>query len=199
MVCFLFKVHELRKRSFICIPQVSNLSHLCPLPFNFAHALPRERVGFWLFEWGCNKVPCCCERTANVLARLRGCAGSPEPLLVAYATIHKFACRGPYVTILRVHSEDFDNIARMNSMIWVFFYEHMLFARFAVRRLWYILSSVNKQVNAHLKCGLFERHTTYYLVHTEIEFLTLMNDTSIATIICRRLSKATVEERNCVE
>ena len=48
-------------------------------------------------------------------------AGSPEPLLVAYATIHKFAWRGPYVTILRVHIEDCDNNPGMNSMIWVLF------------------------------------------------------------------------------
>ena len=40
---------------------------------------------------------CLYERAVEVLARLRGCAGSPEPSLLAYAISTKIACRGPHV------------------------------------------------------------------------------------------------------
>ena len=43
---------------------------------------------------------CLYERAAEVLARLRGCAGSPEPSLLAYAISTKFAWRGPYKTFV---------------------------------------------------------------------------------------------------
>ena len=39
---------------------------------------------------------CLYERAAKVLARLRGCAGSPEPSLLAKAISTKFAWRGPF-------------------------------------------------------------------------------------------------------
>ena len=54
-----------------------------------------ERPGIWLSVWRFLLTHCLNERAAEVLARLRGCAGSPEPLLLAYATSTKFAWRGP--------------------------------------------------------------------------------------------------------
>ena len=64
-----------------------------------AHAQPFRGARDLAF---CLKVPlthCLYERAAKVLARLRGCAGSPEPSLLAYAISTKFAWRGPYKTV----------------------------------------------------------------------------------------------------
>ena len=42
-----------------------------------------ERPGIWLSVWRFLLTPCLYERAAKVLARLRACAGSPEPSLLA--------------------------------------------------------------------------------------------------------------------
>ena len=54
-----------------------------------------EEPGIWLSVWRFLLTHCLYERAAKVLARLRGCAGSPEPSLLAYAISTKFAWRGP--------------------------------------------------------------------------------------------------------
>ena len=54
-----------------------------------------EGPGIWLSVWMLLLTHCLYERAAKVLARLRGCAGSPEPSLLAYAISTKFAWRGP--------------------------------------------------------------------------------------------------------
>ena len=55
-----------------------------------------EGPGIWLSVWRFLLTHCLYERAAEVLARLRGCAGSPEPSLLAEAISTKFAWRGPY-------------------------------------------------------------------------------------------------------
>ena len=54
-----------------------------------------EVPGIWLSVWRFLLTHCLYERAAKVLARLRGCAGSPEPSLLAKAISTKFAWRGP--------------------------------------------------------------------------------------------------------
>ena len=54
-----------------------------------------EGPGIWLSVWRFLLIHCLYERAAKVLARLRGCAGSPEPSLLASAISTKFAWRGP--------------------------------------------------------------------------------------------------------
>ena len=58
-----------------------------------------EGIWIWLSVWRFLLTHCLYERAAKVLARLRGCAGSPEPLLLAYAISTKFAWRGPFEVI----------------------------------------------------------------------------------------------------
>ena len=55
-----------------------------------------EGPGIWLSVWRFLLTHCLYERAAEVLARLRGCAGSPELSLLAQAISTKFAWRGPY-------------------------------------------------------------------------------------------------------
>ena len=54
-----------------------------------------EGLGIWVSVWRFLLTHCLYERAAKVLARLRGCAGSPEPSLLAYVISTKFAWRGP--------------------------------------------------------------------------------------------------------
>ena len=54
-----------------------------------------EGLGIWLSVWRFLLTQCLYERAAKVLARLRGCAGSPEPSLLAKGISTKFAWRGP--------------------------------------------------------------------------------------------------------
>ena len=63
----------------------------------FQLRMPGHSVGpgIWLSVWRFLLTHCLYERAAEVLARLRGCAGSPEPSLLAYAISTKFAWRGP--------------------------------------------------------------------------------------------------------
>ena len=56
-----------------------------------------EGPGTWLSVWRFLLIHCLYKRAAKVLARLRGCAGSPEPSLLAQAISTKFAWRGPIV------------------------------------------------------------------------------------------------------
>ena len=56
-----------------------------------------EDSGIWLSVWRFLFTHCLHERAAEVLARLRGCAGSPEPSLLACAISNKFAWRGPNI------------------------------------------------------------------------------------------------------
>ena len=61
-----------------------------------------EEPGIWLSVWRFLLTHCLYERAAKVLARPRGCAGSPEPSLLAYAISTKFAWRGPITAIFLV-------------------------------------------------------------------------------------------------
>ena len=54
-----------------------------------------EGPGIWLSVWRFLLTRCLYERAAEVLERLHGCAGSPEPSLLALAISTKFAWRGP--------------------------------------------------------------------------------------------------------
>ena len=56
-----------------------------------------EGPGIRLSVWRFLLTHCLYERVAEVLARLRGCAGSPKPSLLAYAISTKFAWRGPNI------------------------------------------------------------------------------------------------------
>ena len=51
--------------------------------FNCACPSHSEGPGIWLSVWRFLLIRCLYERAAKVLARLRGCAGSPEPSLLA--------------------------------------------------------------------------------------------------------------------
>ena len=55
-----------------------------------------EGPGIWFSVWRFLLTHCLYERAAKVLARLRECAGSPEPSLLAFAISTKFAWRGPF-------------------------------------------------------------------------------------------------------
>ena len=61
--------------------------------------MPRhsEGPGIWLSVRKFLLTHCLYERAAKVLARLRGCAGSPEPSLLALAISTKLAWRGPFI------------------------------------------------------------------------------------------------------
>ena len=54
-----------------------------------------EGPGIWPSVWRFLLTHCLYEQVAEVLARLCGCAGSPEPSLLAQAISTKFAWRGP--------------------------------------------------------------------------------------------------------
>ena len=61
-----------------------------------AHAQPFRGARDLAFAvWRFLLTHCLHERAAEVLARLHGCASSPEPLLLIYALSTKFAWRGP--------------------------------------------------------------------------------------------------------
>ena len=47
----------------------------------------------------CAKVSITCLRATKALARLRLCAGSPEPLLVAYVISTFFSCAGLFIEL----------------------------------------------------------------------------------------------------
>ena len=67
-----------------------------------------EGPGIWLSVWRFLLTHCLYERAAEVLARLRKCAGSPEPSLLALAISIKFAWRGPFNLPLKpgLHLQD---------------------------------------------------------------------------------------------
>ena len=50
----------------------------------------------WFFVGPFVYFPTSCVRTATALAKLRGCAGSPEPLLVAYVISTIISWAGPF-------------------------------------------------------------------------------------------------------
>ena len=55
---------------------------------------PLFRLQTWVLFWSFHKASTTCLRTAKALARLRLCAGSPEPLLVTYVINTFFSCAG---------------------------------------------------------------------------------------------------------
>ena len=79
-------------------PRQANLClrAFCHDKFSLRMPSHSEGPGIWLSVWRFLLTHCLYERAAKVLARLRGCAGSPEPSLLAQAISTKFAWRGPY-------------------------------------------------------------------------------------------------------
>ena len=82
-----------------------------------------EGPGIWFSVWRFLLIHCLYERAAKVLARLRGCAGSPEPSLLAYAISTKFAWRGPY-NLSSIFMRNFMTIASLCS--WADWFEPYL-------------------------------------------------------------------------
>ena len=68
-----------------CEPRQANLCLRAFRHDKFQLRMPRhsEGPGIWLSVWRFLLTHCFYERAAKVLARLRGCAGSPEPSLLA--------------------------------------------------------------------------------------------------------------------
>ena len=60
--------------------------------FNYAFVVPYLGNKHAFFAWSFLNVSTTCQRTAKALARLRLCAGSPEPLLVASVISILFSC-----------------------------------------------------------------------------------------------------------
>ena len=72
-----------------------------------------EGPGIWFSVWKFLLIHCLYERAAKVLARLGGCAGSPEPSLLAWAISTKFACRGPSKNVFKRRAQnDMSHIMR---------------------------------------------------------------------------------------
>ena len=80
-----------------------------------------ERPVIWLSVWKFLLTHCLYERAAEVLARLRECAGSPEPSLLAYTISTKFAWRGPNMNcISKLESAPFRmSLVTRKSVFWV--------------------------------------------------------------------------------
>ena len=83
------------------LPYGPRQTNLCLRAFRhgkFSLRMPShsEGPGIWLSVWRFLLTHCLYERAANVLARLRGSAGSPEPSLLAQALSTKFPWRGPH-------------------------------------------------------------------------------------------------------
>ena len=74
------------------VKRICVFGHSVMTNFNCAHS---EGPGIWLSVWRFLSTHCLYERAAKVLSRLRGCAGTPEPSLLAKAISSKFAWRGP--------------------------------------------------------------------------------------------------------
>ena len=72
-----------------------------------------EEPGIWLSVWRFLLIHCLYAQATKVLARQRGCAGSPEPSLLAWAISTKFAWCGPN------HGEDC-SLSKQKSLILTF-------------------------------------------------------------------------------
>ena len=70
---------------YVCEPRQANLCLRAFRHDKFQLRMPShsEGPGIWLSVWRFLLIHCLYERAAEVLARLRGCAGSPEPSLLA--------------------------------------------------------------------------------------------------------------------
>ena len=79
------------------VKRICVLEHSIMKNFNCTCPAIQRGQGFGCLVWRFLLTHCLYERAAEVLARLRGCAGSPEPSLLAYAISTKFAWRGPYM------------------------------------------------------------------------------------------------------
>ena len=95
-----------------------------------------------------------CVRTAKALARLCGCAGSPQPSLVAYVILPYFMC---------ANSEGSGETARMRRLAWVFagrlhvcdkYHDLMSWLNFA---FWFTLPFV--RLNSEEDCDLWFWHS----------------------------------------
>ena len=85
--------------------------------------MPRhsEGPGIWLSIWRFLLSHCLYERAAEVLPRLRGCAGSHEPSLLAQAISTKFAWRGPNVHVVTSNATTIMNqFIHLFSLMYVF-------------------------------------------------------------------------------
>ena len=82
-----------------------------------------ERPGIWLSVWRFLLTHCLYERAAEVKARLRGCAGSPEPSLLAYAISTRFAWRGPINVALCLNQNLLMSVYKPSNF-WEFFTQY---------------------------------------------------------------------------
>ena len=76
------------------------LAHKKKVPYGFPICVLQMHMPRFLsesFAWSCLKVSTTCVQSAKALVRLRLCAGSPEPLVVAYAISILFSCADIYV------------------------------------------------------------------------------------------------------
>ena len=86
-----------------------------------AYASHSEELGIWLSVWRFLLTHCLYERVAEVLARLHGCAGSPEPSLLTYAIRTKFPWRGPYLFCFVVFLLVMENKIKLSPTLFFLF------------------------------------------------------------------------------
>ena len=100
-VMYLYSWHEVKH---IYGPRQANLCLRAFRHDKFQLHMPShsEGPGIWLSVWRFLMIHCLYERAAKVLARLRVCAGSPKPSLLAKGISTKFAWHGPYPTSLTI-------------------------------------------------------------------------------------------------
>ena len=105
-----------------------------------------EGPGIWLSVWRFLLTHCLYQRAAEFLARLRGCAGSPEPSLLAYAISTKFAWRGtiflfPYWPVVRSCS--------IFIVLWCHATEPFLISYVLVTTILYVRAALSGNVSPH--------------------------------------------------
>ena len=76
-----------------------------------------EGPGIWLSVWRFLLIHCLYERAAKVLARLRGCSGSPEPSLLTY---NNWASSWQNLLLLYANNKGADQPAHPRSLISAF-------------------------------------------------------------------------------
>ena len=115
-----------------------------------------EGPGIWLSVWRFLLTHCLYVRAAKVLARLRGCTGSPEPSLLAQAISTKFAWRGPIMINRILHL--CSCFIEFNKLVWeiIRWSENyrILFSHF----VWYIQRYLSKNISSFI----FENYKHLY-------------------------------------
>ena len=102
----------------------------------------------WFLVWPFVYFHSSCVRTAKALARLRRCAGSPEPSLVAYALSTIILWAGSYMYFSVINLTDDATFQRCTrSYFWnfhsIFFIWHLIFQNF----IWHFIQLCKKTRN----------------------------------------------------